>query len=216
MRWTPLRDLFHHQLPPIQPGRHRSEPHQECHNCPQGEAGEASIGHICRAIRLVNLIFHRDAQQIAATLRKRQPQHRYSLDVCHDIAHGSSWPAARRGPCWLPAIPAEEPRSPATRPVEQCAQDARIGLRLPPQQTRPASKPRHYRDDLPAGTLLRGCDPELQPSCPKCTARAIAARRPAADEPQPIPRGILVVHANRQWHYRFVILLEDSLVDAPG
>ena len=103
--------------------------------------------------------------------------------------HGSNWPAARRGPYWLPAIPGEAPRSPATLSAEQCAQDVRIGLRWPPQQTRLASKRRRCPDDLRAAHASSRMRSEFQPSCPKCTARAIAARRPVADEPQPMPRG---------------------------
>ena len=129
---------------------------------------------------------------------------------------GSNWRAARRGPCWWTRARREERRWPATRLEEQRGPHALSCLRRrrstnPPSQQAAALS--GWPSSAQASSRMRS---ELQPSRPKCTARAMAASRPAADEPQPIPSGMPFAMRIARGTTGRPLLLQQAPYKSPG
>ena len=110
-----------------------------------------------RPIGLVNAVAHRHPQQVAAGLRKRQPQQAHRLQVRDHVRARVDGAEAWRAPCsWPAARPADTMMALHSGGGTTRAYMHPRAPRPPRSRIRPASRPPRCPDALPAPTLLPG------------------------------------------------------------
>ena len=120
-----------------------------------------------RPVRLVDAVVHGHGEQIGARLGEGQRRAAKRTACWRRHRPADSLPAARRAPCWWPAVRREAQRWRAIRPAETPAPRAQLLLRRRRRRTRPASRRPRCPGGLRARRPLRECGRYPHPSCPK-------------------------------------------------